>query len=52
MLYVIEALLNCSPKTIKAADGDIPQPCGPGEKGEMQASDLNGNQLDTVKSRL
>ncbi|XP_032241598.2 exosome RNA helicase MTR4 [Nematostella vectensis] len=35
-LYVLEVLLKCSPKAIKSADGDIPKPCGPDEKGEMQ----------------
>ena len=35
-LFVVEALLNCSSKSIKAADGDTPLPCGPDEKGEMQ----------------
>ena len=35
-LFVIEALLNCSSKSVKSADGDKPQPCGPDEKGEMQ----------------
>ena len=39
-LYVIEALLNCSSKSIKSADGDTPLPCGPDEKGEMQVSIL------------
>jgi len=32
----VEALLNCSTKSIKSADGETPQPCGPDEKGEMQ----------------
>ncbi|XP_015775447.1 PREDICTED: superkiller viralicidic activity 2-like 2 [Acropora digitifera] len=35
-LYVIEALLNCSSKSVKSADGETPMPCGPDEKGEMQ----------------
>ena len=35
-LYVVEALLNCSSKSLKSADGDTPLPCGPDEKGEMQ----------------
>lgn len=35
-LFVIEALLNCSSKSLKSADGDTPLPCGPDEKGEMQ----------------
>ena len=32
----MEALLNCSSKSVKSADGETPQPCGPDEKGEMQ----------------
>ena len=39
-LYVIEALLNCSSKSVKSADGETPMPCGPDEKGEMQVSIL------------
>ena len=39
-LYVIEALLNCSSKSVKSADGETPVPCGPDEKGEMQVSIL------------
>ena len=35
-LFVVEALLNCSSKSLKSADGDTPLPCGPDEKGEMQ----------------
>ena len=34
----MEALLNCSSKSVKSAAGDTPQPCGPDEKGEMQVS--------------
>ena len=32
----MEALLNCSSKSVKSADGETPQPCRPDEKGEMQ----------------
>ncbi|CAH3186779.1 unnamed protein product, partial [Porites evermanni] len=35
-LFVVEALLNCSSKSVKSADGETPQPCKPDEKGEMQ----------------
>ena len=35
-LFVVEALLNCSSKSLKSADGDTPLPCGADEKGEMQ----------------
>ena len=34
----MEVLLNCSTKSIKTANGETPQPCGPDEKGEMQVS--------------
>ena len=37
-LFVVEVLLNCSNKSIKTANGETPQPCGPDEKGEMQVS--------------
>lgn len=35
-LYVMEVLVNCSSKPTKTATGSIPNPCPPGEKGEMQ----------------
>ena len=35
-LYVVEVLLKCSSKTVKAADGEVPKPCSSDEKGEMQ----------------
>ncbi|XP_046844163.1 exosome RNA helicase MTR4-like [Xenia sp. Carnegie-2017] len=35
-LYVLEVLVNCSLKPTKTASGNIPNPCPPGEKGEMQ----------------
>ncbi|XP_068727369.1 exosome RNA helicase MTR4-like [Montipora capricornis] len=49
-LFVIEALLNCSSKSVKSADGDKPQPCGPDEKGEMQVVPILLHLVQAISS--
>ncbi|XP_031551910.1 exosome RNA helicase MTR4-like [Actinia tenebrosa] len=49
-LFVIEVLVKCSTRTIKSADGDIPQPCGVGEKGEMQVVPVLLNLVKRISS--
>ena len=38
-LYVVEVLLYCSKSHKKLAAGEVPLPCKPDEKGEMQVGE-------------
>ncbi|XP_073227309.1 exosome RNA helicase MTR4-like [Porites lutea] len=49
-LFVVEALLNCSSKSVKSADGETPQPCRPDEKGEMQVVPILLNLVKAISS--
>ena len=37
-IYVVEVLLYCAKTTKKLAGGEVPLPCKPDEKGEMQVN--------------
>ncbi|XP_047122835.1 exosome RNA helicase MTR4 isoform X1 [Hydra vulgaris] len=49
-IYVVEVLLYCAKTTKKLAGGEVPLPCKPDEKGEMQVVPVLSTLLQAVSS--